>query len=85
MVHPHGAGGRVVGARHGRRRRRVPVGRLGHLAAGGQIAVGAGHVAQARGVHAGPLQAAGVEARLVQVRVVHYETRTTIIGSEPPI
>lgn len=55
---------RVVRACHRRRGGRVPVGRLRHLAARCEIAVRAGHVAEARGVHAGGGQGAarGVKA-----------------------
>lgn len=72
MVHPHGRGPRrrIVGPRHGGGGGGVPVRRLRHLAARGQIPVRAGHVPQSGGVHAGALEAAGLEP-LVQVRVVH--------------
>lgn len=73
-------GRRIVGARHRGGGRRVPVGRLRHLAARRQIAIAARHLAEADAarIHAGRhgrrLQAAGVErggGRLVQVGVIH--------------
>lgn len=76
MVDPHGPGARrrVVRTRHRGSRRRIPIRRLRHLAAGRQITVRARHVPQTRGVHAGPLEAAGIETsgrRLVQIRIIH--------------
>lgn len=71
VVHHRPGAHLIVGPCHGGGRRRVPVRGLRHLAAGGQVAVGAGHVSQAGWIHRGALQAAGVEARLIQVGVVH--------------
>ncbi|KAJ4435637.1 hypothetical protein ANN_18253 [Periplaneta americana] len=67
---------RVVRPCHGGGGCRVAVSGLRHLAARREVSVGAGHVAQPRGVHAGGRggreRAAGsVEARLVEIRVVH--------------
>lgn len=78
MMDPHGSGGGpgIVSPGHGSGGCGVPVGRLGHLAARGEVPVRTRHVPQAGGVHPGALKAAGVEpggGRLVQIRVVHRE------------
>lgn len=62
----------IVRPRHGRCGRRVAIGGLRHLAAGREVPVRAGHIAQPGRIHTA-LEAARIKAscRLVKVGVVH--------------
>lgn len=73
MMDAHGPTGPgwVVGAGHGSGRRRIPVGRLRHLAARRQITIRTWHVAQTSWVHGGALEATRIKTRLIQIRIVH--------------
>lgn len=69
----HGRADRIVRAGHGGGRGRIPVSGLRHLAARGEVTVGARHIGQVAGrIHA-ILEAGRVELgrRLIQIRVIH--------------